>query len=294
MELPEQTILDVKVQPQGCEAGLRQLAEQAGQLLLAADSIQAGQVLSAVATYRISLRKEYHGYAKDQFPARQQFSKQFQTLLFDSPGIQTRFDEVRKLAGTVGQVTDHPWDRAHSFYEWVWENIKSRPGKYTSVVAAIRDQVGDCEERAAVFVALCRITGIPARLVWVPNHNWAEFCLNDEKGQPHWIPAHTSCYAWFGWTGAHELVLQKGDRIFVPEKRQPQRLLADWAQWQGARPKVRWAAELTPLPPESLGDAGPGHRRKDEKGEWVVIGKHELDPYLRDGDRAGNKIAKIP
>ena len=26
-----------------------------------------------------------------------------------------------------------------------------------------------------MLVALCRAGGIPARLVWVPNHNWAEF-----------------------------------------------------------------------------------------------------------------------
>jgi hypothetical protein len=171
----------------------------------------------------------------------------------------------------------------------VWQHIRARAGIYTSVVAALRDRVGDCEERAAVFVALCRAAGIPARLVWIPNHNWAEFGLCDEAGQLRWIPAHTSCYSWFGWTGAHELVLQKGDRIQVPEKRRPQRLLADWAQWQGARPRLRWAAELTPLPAELGADPGPGHRRKDEKGEWVVIGGHALDPYLRDGTRIAKR-----
>lgn len=287
VELPEQKVIDVQVQTQGGQAGLRQLADEAGQLLLVADGIQAGQVINAVATYRVRLHKEYRAFTKDRFPAKQQFSKQFQPLLFDSPGIQTRFEEVKKLAASLSPG-EHPWDRAKAFHQWVWENIKPRPGQYTSVVAALRDHVGDCEEKAAVFVALCRVAGIPSRLVWVPNHNWAEFCLNDEQGQPQWIPAHTSCYQWFGWTGAHELVLQKGDRIFVPEKRQPQRLLADWAQWQGAKPKIRWAAELTPLPMESNADIGPGHRRKDEKGEWLVVGRHELDPYLRDGDRAGH------
>ena len=71
---------------------------------------------------------------------------------------------------------------------------------------------------SAVFVALCRAAGIPARLVWIPNHNWAEFYLTDKDGKGHWIPAHTACYFWFGWTGVHELVLQKGDRIRLPER----------------------------------------------------------------------------
>jgi len=64
LELPEQRIKDVRIQPQGCEAGLRQLAPEAGQLMLAAPGIVAGQIVSAVATYRITLHKEYHAYAK--------------------------------------------------------------------------------------------------------------------------------------------------------------------------------------------------------------------------------------
>ena len=119
------------------------------------------------------------------------------------------------------------------------------------------------------------------------GHDADRACQHDRghDGQPHWIPAHTSCYPWFGWTGAHELVLQKGDKIPVPEKRRPLRLLADWMQWQGARPEVRYLAELRPIASEPNQDAGPGARSKDAKGEWVVVGKHSLDPYLRDGSR---------
>ena len=109
----------------------------------------------------------------------------------------------------------------------------------------------------------------------MPNHNWAEFWLHDESGKGHWIPSHTSAYSWFGWTGAHELVLQKGDNVSVPEERKPLRLLADWAQWQGARPKMRYVAELKPL--VDSGDAGPGARTKDQKGEWVVVSDHPAD-----------------
>ena len=193
---------------------------------------------------------------------------------------------MQELAAKVGGQIEHPWDKARAFHNWVWENIRPRVGPYTSVVAAIRDRVGDCEEHASVFTALCRASGIPARLVWVPNHNWAEFSLASESGMRHWIPAHTSCYSWFGWTGAHELVLQKGDSINVPEKRKAQRLLEDWMQWSGPRPEARWFAELRPLPPEEGADPGPGARSKNDRGEWVRVGNHELDRYLRDGAQA--------
>ena len=82
------------------------------------------------------------------------------------------------------------------------------------------------------------------------------------------------------------MVLQKGDRVHVPEKRRPQRLLADWMQWQERKPQVRYFAELKPLPDIPDGDPGPGARSKDAKGEWLVAGNHALDRNLRDGERA--------
>jgi hypothetical protein len=145
-----------------------------------------------------------------------------------------------------------------------------------------------------VFVALCRASGIPARLVWVPNHNWAEFYLVDHAGEGHWIPSHTSAYSWFGWTGAHEMVLQKGDNVAVPEKSKAQRLLADWLQWSGSQPKVHFLASIKPVAASLADDAGPGARSKDAKGEWVLDGTHALDAYLRDGDRAPLSVPGNP
>ena len=247
-----------------------------------------------MAEYRLLLHKDFRGFSREQFPAVQKFTKDFRKqYMYDSPGIQTRFKSVRQPAQQIMSQASHPWDRAKSIYQWVWDNIEPRPGHYTSVVEALRNKSGDCEERAATFVAFCRISGIPARLVWVPNHNWAEFYLNDHEGKGHWIPAHTSAYSWFGWTGAHELVLQKGDRIEVPEKGRPQRLLADWMQWKGSRPQVRYLAQLTPIASETGRDPGPGARRKDKKGEWVRIGNHPLDRYMRDGDLSHKKPLNV-
>lgn len=282
VEHPEQKIDSVGAQGVGCNALLRALTPEAGQLVLTTPGIVRGQKIGAVATYRLTLYKSYQGYVREQFPVEQKFSKDFAKLyLYDSPGIQMRIKPIRELVQSVGGQFEHPWDKAKAFYAWVWENIRARIGPYTSVVEALRDRVGDCEERAAVFVALCRAAGIPARLVWVPNHNWAEFYLNDESGEGHWIPSHTSAYNWFGWTGAHEVVLQKGDSILVPESRKESRLLADWMQWFGAKPKMRFYGEVTPLPEKPGDDPGPGARSKDKKGEWVVVKKHPLDKFTR-------------
>jgi hypothetical protein len=282
IDCPEQKIENVKVSADGCHAKVRALAEGAAQLILYADEIRAGQTISAAAEFELTISKQYHGYQQDMFPSQQKVPREIQLgYLKDSPGIQTTAKEVQSLAAELARGAGHPWEQALRFHEWVPKNITARIGPYTSVKTALEKRVGDCEERSAVFVALCRALGIPARLVWVPNHNWAEIYLHDHQNKGHWIPAHTSCYSWFGWVGAHELVLQKGDRVRVPEQRGLFRLTEDWAQFAGSKPKVRWNADLTPEPPRSQDDAGPGARRKDAKGEWLVVGDHPMNKYIR-------------
>lgn len=282
VECPEQTLEDFKLETSGCEAIIRTLAPGAAQLIVSAASLSAGQVLRAVATFYFKLYKQYHHYERERFAYPQKAPNDVRkAYLQDSPGIQTSARAVTELARQLSADAAHPWDQARVFAEWVPENIEARMGPYTSVTAALKDRVGDCEERAAVFVALCRSVGIPARLVWVPNHNWAEFYLHDADGVGSWIPAHTSCYSWFGWTGVHELVLQKGDRLEIPERSKKRlRLFEDWAQWSGARPRLRWVAEMFPTAREGE-DAGPGTRTKDAKGEWVLTGTHPVDKIHR-------------
>jgi hypothetical protein len=278
----EQKIEEVRLETDGCEATLRELAPGMGQLLLSADSIAQGTVAKAIAHYTLTLFKQYHKYERDQFPEKQKPPADVRkAYLQDSPGIQTSIKPVRALAAELTEGLTHPWDKARRFAEWIPKNIRPQIGTYTSVSAALEHRLGDCEEMSAVFVALCRSIGVPARLVWVPNHNWSEFYLTDSEGTGHWIPAHTACYSWFGWTGAHELVIQKGDRVVCPEQHKRVRLLEDWMQWGGRKPRSKYVAELTPLPPAEGDDAGPGHRIKDAKGEWKVVGDHELDRYVR-------------
>lgn len=284
-EFPEQKIDKVEILTDGCEARVQPLASGAAQLEMAATGIAKGQTIRAVAKMRLTLLKQYLGFAKEQFPAKQTLPTEIKkNYLQDSPGIQTSNGLVRKLGQEIAAEQKHPWDQAVAIAKWIRENIKPQIGTYTGVATAMEKKRGDCEEMAAVFVALARSLQIPARLVWVPNHNWAEFYLTNEKGEGHWIPVHTACYGWFGWTGAHELVIQKGDRIVHPQKKNTQRLLEDWVQWQGVRPEIRFVGELKPLPPDdsASADPGPGGRRKEKSGAWKLTQEHPLDKYLRD------------
>jgi len=282
VDCPEQKVEDARLQTAGCQAEVRQVGPEARQLVLRAPQIAAGQVISALWQATVSVCKQYHAYGREMFAERQSIPADVRRqYLGDSPGISTRIPEVRKLQEELSQGLSHPWDLAARFAAWVTKTIRPQVGRFTNVQTALTCLRGDCEEMSAVLLALCRAAGIPARLVWVPNHNWSEFYLTDQEGKGRWIPAHTACYFWFGWTGAHELVLQKGDRLRVPERHGYFRLLEDWMQWMGRRPAVRYLAELRPRPPSPDADPGPGARRKVESGEWQLLGNHPMDRYMR-------------
>jgi hypothetical protein len=64
-------------------------------------------------------------------------------------------------------------------------------------------------------------------------------------------------------------------------------------QWQGAKPGVRYTAEVTPVATSEGDDPGPGARTKSETGEWKVVNKHSLDATLRDGPAAAARMPRI-
>lgn len=284
---PEQQVTDFKIETLGCAASLFQVNESAAQLLLAAPRIESGQQVSAVANYRIKISKDYRGFSRDSFPAVQSPGKKskldpFAKIYYrNSPGINIRNSLVKDIIQQLSSDEPHPWDLAKRFHEWVWDNIKGIPGKYTSVEEAIKNRKGDCEERATVFIALCRAAGIPSRLVWVPSHNWAEIGLTDHEGKKHWVPVHTAAYSWFGWTGAHEIVLQKGDRVHLTARKQTIRLVDDWYRLKGKRPEIYFSSTVTPVAPDGQ-DAGPGGREKLRDGSWQLTGDHPAKSFMRD------------
>lgn len=291
--VPEQEIISERVSEVAAAGAIESIAPHARQLRITVPQLGRGQRASAVAEFELRIRKQYFGYEPDRFPISQTVPPDVRTnYLGDSPGIQTRSAAVaalvKELIGSGAAAEKHPWRQAEKFAAWIREQIRPKVGLYTSVDKALENRFGDCEEMAGVFVALCRAVGIPARLVWIPNHVWSEFYLADSEAAGHWIPVHTACYHWFGWTGAHELVLQKGDRLRVPGKGTLVRLQQDRLQWIGAKPDAKFWAELTPLGDSQAAAgnadvelAGPGARRKEPTGEWVPIGIHPQDKYLR-------------
>ena len=276
VQFPEQKITELKIETVNCDAKVVPLNDSAGQMILSSDYLGKGQVAWAQANYKLKIFKSYFAFEKESFPEKQTTRQSPKEFLKNSPGIKADSKLVKKIMRqTIGE-SNHAWDKARNFYNWVWENIEGVPGKYTSVDEAIRKGRGDCEERACTFIALCRAAGIPARQVWVPSHVWAEIALHDYDGRWHWVPIHTAAYNWFGWTGAHEIILQKGDRLQLPGRKRTVRLIDDWYRIKGPQPKMKFTSTIKPV------DEGPGRREKQRDGQWKVTADSNNRRLMRD------------
>lgn len=124
------------------------------------------------------------------------------------------------------RITD--WRKVEAIYDHVQATIKYVEGDDKSALATLRDGEGDCQNISALFVGLCRTNKIPARIVWVHEHNYPEFCLADEAGDLHWFPCESSGMRAFGEMPTARVIMQKGDNFKVPERKKALRYASDY------------------------------------------------------------------
>ena len=78
------------------------------------------------------------------------------------------------------------------------EEIDYVEGPDKGAIETLRDGQADCQGRSMVFIALCRANKIPARMVWVDGHAYAEFYLEHAEGKGHWYPVESAGTRAFG------------------------------------------------------------------------------------------------
>jgi transglutaminase-like putative cysteine protease len=109
----------------------------------------------------------------------------------DDPAI--RAEAQRAVAGLTT-----PRQRAERLVRHVHALIEKRPTVgLPSATEVLRTRVGDCNEHTALYVALARAAGVPARvavgLVHLLGafyyHAWAEVYLEESPGRGLWLPA---------------------------------------------------------------------------------------------------------
>ncbi len=130
---------------------------------------------------------------------------------------------------TKDKPTD--WEKVEAIYTFVQRNVnydetvKAKEAK--GALALISQPEGqwkaDCKDMCCLFVAICRAGKIPARLVRVPEHCYAEFYLepkdSENKGGKtvqktapgFWFPCQVAGTYSFGGIPERQPILQKGD-----------------------------------------------------------------------------------
>lgn len=112
------------------------------------------------------------------------------TFLRPNAMITSRDSRVIELAAkAVGNATD-PWEKVRRISKWVAQNLTNKNFEigFASASEVARNLTGDCTEHGVLVAAMCRASGIPARvvvgLVYVDRlggfgfHLWNEVYVN--------------------------------------------------------------------------------------------------------------------
>ena len=157
--------------------------------------------------------------------------RDLQQFMGKSPYIDYTHRSIRNAAKEVADMpADNDWHRVELTYDYVRDNVKYVEGELKNASQALRDGSGDCEEMTSLFVAICRNLKIPARMVWIPDHCYPEFYLEDQSGNGTWYPCQAAGTRQFGRMDETRPVLQKGDRFTFrdPRRRETVRYVSEF------------------------------------------------------------------
>lgn len=232
-EWPEQSVrlVDQQVSPLVQQWAPRELLGTARQVKLFARQVPAGSNFELILTFEVE-RSRIVGPTEQQtaglrIPTR--IDRKLRPAMGSSPYIDTGDARIKAAAREIGELNaENDWQRVEQIYDWVREHVEYSEGKIKSAAEALRDGKGDCEELTSLFIALCRIHRIPARVVWIPGHCYPEFYLEDAEGNGTWFPCQAAGTRQFGRMDEYRPVIHKGDRFKVPEQTAPQRYVSEF------------------------------------------------------------------
>lgn len=250
---PEQDVkvVDEKISDSVGRVRYRNLDGQIRQMILTIPRLNAGRHAEALITLAVTRRRlEFPAPAELVIPPK--VPRKISKYLGASPSIECRNARIRGKANEILNAHDGGWAKVEALQTWVREHIEDRNEQLKGAAEVLRDGHGSHEDITGLFIALCRAGKIPARTVWVPRSCYAEFYLEDKDGKGYWIPCELREKSVFGQVAELLPILQKGDAIKVPEKKEPQRYVAEYLKGKTGRglgrPTVRFVREL--LPPE--------------------------------------------
>lgn len=269
IECPEQSVrvVNQELTNQVAPLGSRELQGGAvKQMLISIPYLKAGEQAKAILTFEIISRPtlDVPPALANSLVIPRRVPKDLRRFVGPSPFIEAKSPKIKKLLrqidadlesnlGNDEEVSD--WQRVEAYYDHMLDTIDYAEMPDTSALDTLRDEIADCHGRSALFVALCRAAGVPARMVWVHEHCYAEFYLEDPEEKGHWFPAESAGTRAFGAmplvrdVPLYRAILQKGDNFRVPERpRDRLRYATDYLTGKpvagSGKPSVRYVREV--------------------------------------------------
>ncbi len=247
VEWPEQRIKIVEEQKDDgvTRMAYKNLGDQAGQLIITINRMVAGDVIRASVIMEI----QKQDVARPESPESLRFATKSETRRLDkylkpSPYIESNHRRVKEFADAIRiDESIAPFEQVRIIYEFIREQVPYEfDEKIRTCIEALERGKGDCEELSSLFIAVCRIKGIPSRAVWIPDHTYPEFYLVDEVDVGHWIPCQLAGEYEFGSMAESKPILQKGDNFKIQGNRNRLRYVQPTltARDTAAQPSFRW------------------------------------------------------
>ena len=223
MEFPEQKVRTLEENfPPVAKVSYRELKEGgARQMVFKMRELREGQGVEASSLFEVTRYPILPPEDPTLYSIPKSVSSELRRYLKEGKYMESNTKLIRTLAKETTENADSAWEKVDAILTYVRDTVQYKETlidkTMRGALAAYRSREGDCEDMSALFIAMCRALEIPARLVRVPGHCWAEFYLVDDEKNGYWFPAQVAGTEELGSMQDTRVILQKGDSFRLPE-----------------------------------------------------------------------------
>lgn len=220
------------------------------QLLFEVPQLAPGDTATCFITFEVTKSGQLPPADTAELVVPKDVPKDVRKYLGPGPQVESTAAKVKTLARELIADKASAWEQVAAIQAGVRERVKFEPENkdvFIGATGALREGKADKEDMTATFVALCRAAKVPARMVWVLDYCYAEFYLEDAAGKGAWYPCVVHEEVPLGAVKDTRPILQKGDNFKLPERKEPQRFVAEFLTGKGGtggQPSVEFRRRL--------------------------------------------------
>lgn len=144
--------------------------------------------------FEYTARADYRVIDPDRVSLNGPLPPEVQAQIKERPDHLAFTDDLRRLASEIVGHETNAFRKARLLYQWVDENMPWASAREYSTLDslpayALKEHHGDCGIQTMLFMAMCRIQGIPAR--W--ESGWITGCV---KSMHDWCTVYLPPYGW--------------------------------------------------------------------------------------------------